>query len=196
MSAAHGAWRKRRRPKPSRRGLLPNPLRRIICLGRYGDGERRPTDPLQGDSSWPSDADDVTGARRAPKLPERGCEKIDRRGAARQAFVLAMLIFRHRHWWIRKSTSTAAQAPGISAGRPEGATRLRPVSLCVITVRRGSASARLFRKPIPRSAFPKSARVLSPRIRAAKRVARLSLLQCLKPGSLAPGRQAPHGSQK
>jgi hypothetical protein len=96
MSAAHGAWRKRRRPKPRRRGLLLNPLRRIISLGRRGDGARRPTDVVQGDSSWPSDAIDVIGAQRARKLSGARMGKMDRRGAAHQAFVLAALVFRHR----------------------------------------------------------------------------------------------------
>jgi hypothetical protein len=49
-------------------------------------------------------------------FPEPGWGKLDRRGAAHQAFALATLIFRDRRWWIRKSTSTAAQDPGSSAG--------------------------------------------------------------------------------
>jgi hypothetical protein len=129
-------------------------------------------------------------------FPEPGWGKLDRRGAAHQAFALATLIFRDRRWWIRKSTSAGAQGPGFSGGPSRrNATTLRPVSLCAITVRRASASVRLGRTPILRSAFPEFAPALSPKIRVAKREPRSSLLRCSKPGSPARGRQAPHGSQ-
>lgn len=87
--------------------------------------------------------------------------------------------------------------PRLFCGGPRrrNATTLRPVSLCAVTVRRASASARLDRTSIPRSVFPEFAPALSGSLRGAKQEPRSDLLQCLKPGSLAPGRQAPDGSQ-
>jgi hypothetical protein len=130
-------------------------------------------------------------------FPEHGWGEDRPKGTAHQGSVLATLIFRHRHWWIRKIDKYACAGPRLFCGEPRrrSETTLRTVSLCVITVRRASASVRLGRTPIRRCAFPEFAPALSGELRAAKQEPRLSLLQCLKPGSVAPGRQAPDGSQ-